>query len=306
MPYPRNTAGTMVLQATRAGALSRGLMYNHPYARTAQTAIRMYNTGRAAAPYARAAINRFRKYRKTRKKSVSNRRAKQLAKRRVGESIGTSNAKHEANQSSTLMSTRTLYQFPLLNLPVFNTTGGTPQVLDRRINNVVNFRGIKFCINIKREPLTGSAENGNTQQLWVNMAIISPKANLTADETVPVTRFFRNDGQTRSTDFSTALTGLDFRCLPINADEYIIHKHHRMILGPKTSTEGRDERTIEFYWPLKRQIRYEAASSTPSAKNIYLVWWCDISQSGSGGAAFPGAVRLNLKHVKYFRSTIGG
>jgi len=293
----------MVLRATRAGALSRGLLYNHPYARAAQTGIRMFNTGRAAAPYARAAINRFRQYRKTRKKSVSNRRAKQLAKRRVGESVGTSNAKHEANEFTEQMSTRTLYQFKLLDLPVFNSTGGTPQVLDRRINNVVNFRGIKFCVNLKRLPV--GVGNVDKQQLWVNMAIVSPKANLTADDPVPVTRFFRNDGQTRSVDFNVALTALDFRCLPINTDLYNIHKHQRMILGPETSTEGRDERTLEWYWPLKRQIRYEAGSSSPSAKNIYLLFWCEISQSNSQQGAVTNIMTLNLKHVKYFRSSLG-
>jgi hypothetical protein len=222
---------------------------------------------------------------------------------RIGERPGTSNAKHETNEAELVaMNAKTLYQFRLLDLA--RKTAGTSDAdnLDRRIMDVVNMRGIKFCRHFTLVTNAYSAVQDD-YKLYLNVAIISPKAGLDDAETIPNTNFFRNDGSDRAVDFNeVTLTALDYKCNPINTDLYNVHEHKRYIIGPFSSTGANTkELHIEKWMPLKRQIRYANASPYPEGKNMYMLYWFVPSNN----APTTSQLYYSHKYIKYFRETGG-
>lgn len=223
-----------------------------------------------------------------------NSRKKRATMRRVGERIGSDSAKVATlDLSYTTRNPKFLYSNYLLNLTRDTTAGDTR---NNRQSDQVNFRGIKFCFNIRTEGALGTAK------AWVNIAIISAKSDLTSSDLPPTTEFFRNPGTTgtRAIDFGdVSLDNLDYRCFNINTDKYNVHKRLRLTVGPSGSTEGRKERLVEFYMPVKRQIRYNIDSEYPEGKNMYLVYWFTASDAG----APVNSISMNYHIVKYFRDT---
>ena len=293
MVYPR---GTMILRATRGGPLARrGLRAAsyHPYARYASRALSAYRYGKAAYPYVRAGVNMYKSRRGGRAKF--NRVKKRAAMRRVGERVGTSSAKwDQLKVGLTNMSPQQLNQLPLLDVTkVSSTVAGNPY--NRRLNDQLNFRGIKFCMNFRVEGAIGTAK------AWMNIAVISPKSDLTSTSIIPNTEFFRHPtGDRRDIDFNDAsLNNVDYRCCGINTDRYNVHKRQVLTMGPTTSTEGFKERYLEWYMPLKRQIRYQDSSQYPEGKNMYLVWWFSTSDAGTPA----NSVRFQYSVKRYFRDT---
>lgn len=275
----KRKAVNILARATRA----------HPYARYATTALRMYNTGRAAAPFARAAISRYRKAR-------SNRRRKLVLRRQLGERVGTGVSKAvEQEEIETALATKTLSQYPILNL----TKGTSAESTSVRLRDAVNFRGIKFCINWRNY----AAAPWDDPKLYCHIAIVSPKDDA---GTVPTDNFFRSNGDsvTRSTDFTNARTGMDMYCLPINTDLYRVHKHKRFGLNASKEPLGREKWT-EFYMPMKRQIRYKNNSDAPTGANMYLLQWCSFAQETTGSVPITAAAYINVRMVKYFREPRG-
>lgn len=271
------------------------ILANHPYARYARAAQKIYSTGRAAAPYARAAINLYKRRRYARMAPM--RQTAALARRRrrtmyrVGERVGSSSAKwDELTVGLTNMNPQTLNQVQLLNIVKFSS-----ESYNRRQTDQVNFRGIKFCINFRVESALGTAK------AWICMAVISPKANLASGDPIPSSDFFRSsNGSTRDVDFGSAgLNNLDYKCLPINTDQYNVHMRKYCQVGPAQSTEGLRERLLEWYLPVKRQIRYNDNSALPEGKNMYFVWWFSASDSGTPA----NSVRFQYTIKRYFRDT---
>lgn len=294
MAYPR---GTMILRATRAGPLARrGLRAAsyHPYARHASRALTAYRYGRAAYPYVRSAVNMYKSRRAGRAK-ISNRAKKRAAMRRVGNPVGSSSAKwDQLKVGLTNMSPEVLNQLPLLDITkVLSTVPGSPY--NRRMSDQINMRGIKFCMNFRVESAMGTAK------AWMNIAVISPKTDLTSSSIIPNTEFFRHPtGDRRDIDFNDpSLNNVDYRCCGINTDRYNVHKRQVLTLGPTQSTEGFKERYLEFYMPIKRQVRYQDSSSFPEGKNMYLVWWFSTSDGGTPA----NSIRFQYSVKRYFRDT---
>lgn len=221
-----------------------------------------------------------------------NSRKKRYTMRRVGERIGSGTTKKQHSEINYVtINPKVMYQAQLLNLLKDTTAGDTA---NQRQSEQVDFRGIKFCFNVRAEGALGTAK------AWINIAIISPKANLTSAEAIPNAGFFRDPGSTenRSLAFDAAsLNNLEYRCFNINTDLYNIHKRLRLSVGPSGSTEGHKERLIEFYMPVKRQIRYEVTGSNPSGKNMYLVYWFSASDNG----APANSIAWQASIIKYFR-----
>lgn len=216
-------------------------------------------------------------------------RNKRAVRRRVGEPVGKSTAKKVSSNFEYDLSTRTLYDEPLLNL-----SKGTN--IDDRLRDAVNFRGIKICMS-----LVNKTSTTNGQHLYFNYAIVSPKAD--GDKAiVTTTEFFRGAGTARGADFTTTLNALEFRCLPINTDKWNVHKHRRLSLAPYSSNEGRNTRTMEWYHKIGRQIRYDdAGAQTPIGKQLFLVYWCDYQDNNSGTVVQTNVADLQMRFVKYFR-----
>lgn len=226
-------------------------------------------------------------------------RAKQakLAKHKmntIGDNVGSSNSKWDLLELPyTNLSPQVLTQIALLDITKLAGTSA----YDRRLKDQVNFRGIKFCMNVRTEGALGTAK------AMFNMAIISPKSDLTSSAAIPTVDFFRNpDGDDRGINFGDAsLSTLDYYCSAINTDKYNIHTRKKFLVGPSGSTEGAKERLIEFYLPVNRQIRYEPTSANPVGKNMYMVWWF----SASDGGAPANSVRYSYRVIRYFKETVG-
>lgn len=272
------------------GALVRRAVWNAPAIRRWRRSIRSI---RRYTPYARPALRVGRAVYKTARSR--NRKRKRQTMNRVGDRVGTSTAKKAATQVGTIISTKQLYQLQLLNLTKMNPAGDTAITTQRRLD-VVNFRGIKFCIHFRN--LLSSTP------LHVHVAVVSPKAADGSLATLPLDEFFRSNGETndRSVTFSTALSGMDMRCLPINTDKYLVHKHKRMIVAPNTSTEGRASRYMEWYMKVHRQIRYKNDTDDPEGKNMYLLVWCTNAEETGGAAGIGTALKYDVRLVKYFRN----
>jgi len=213
---------------------------------------------------------------------------------RVGEPVGASSAKWDSlNLDYTNLSPLVLQQAQLLNI---TKTAGS-DAYDRRLHDQLNFRGIKVCMNFRAEGALGTAK------AFMNVAIISPKADLASSVNVGNIDFFRDPtGSDRAINFGDpALLDLDYHCSAINTDKYNIHKRMKFEVGPSGSTEGKKEKFIEFYVPIKRQIRYNAGNIFPVGKNMYLVWW----YSASDGGAPANAIRFSYRITRYFKETVG-
>lgn len=219
--------------------------------------------------------------------------------RMLGNKPGTGNAKRRLIEGSETIATKTLSgNVRLLAIP--RQTDGDEAVLNTRQKNIVNFRGLKICVHLDLQ----SASSGD--KVYFNFALISPKNEFDKDANIDTSEFFRGQDGTRFTSFiGTTLTGLDCRCLPINADKYIIHTHKRMVLGPWESTEGRGERTFEFYHKLNRQIPYNTSGTGvelnyPEGRDIWMVYWCaKTNESTAAPTASMCAVRYRI--LQYFR-----
>lgn len=213
---------------------------------------------------------------------------------RVGDPVGTSSAKWDTlNIGYTDMTPETLQQLALLNITKF----GGSTAYDRRLHDQLNFRGIKVCMNFRAEGALGTAK------AMMNVAVISPRSDVTSASILPPSDFFRNPtGSDRGIDFGdAALQSLDYYCSAINTDNYTVHKRMKFMIGPSSSSEGHKEKFIDFYVPLKRQIRYESGSQFPEGRNLYLVWWFNASDGGTP----LNSVRFSYRVTRYFKETVG-
>lgn len=235
-------------------------------------------------------------FRRDKPKAYSARKPKKKGRNmgRVGERVGSANTKWDTlSVDYTNMTPETKNQLQLLN--IVKTDGSS--AYDRRLKDQLNFRGIKFCMNFRCEGALGTAK------AMLNIAVISPKADLTSNTAIPNTDFFRDPtGTRRSIDFGdAALNSLDYYCNAINTDKYVVHKRLKHLIGPAGSSEGMKEKYLEFYVPVNRQIRYEATTANPEGKNMYLVWWFSASDGGTP----LNSVRFAYRVTRYFKETVG-
>jgi len=274
---------SMIVRKRAYAALSRGARAN-PYARRARMAYRLgsyaYKNRRTIGRVASYA------YRATKRRKANN-----FSRRNIGEPVGTGTTKRSATDSAdnVLRNTRQQYVHSLSDIPE-----GTE--LDARQRRIVNLRGFKLCLEVKS---IGPAP------LYVNIAVLSPKGNA---ENVTVNDFFRSSQATdRARDFADDLNSNEFHCLPINADRYTILKHKRYRLIPggtesgSVSQQGLSYMNVDWYIPLKRQLRYDGTTGQPEAGAVSLVYWFDEFATSSGTASTTGIVQMSRRCVTYFK-----
>lgn len=224
-------------------------------------------------------------------KRAANRRRKKFNRLKIGERVGTGVAKASSTeQIAVTVNTKNLFELPLLNL----TQSASEINTTNRLRQTVNFRGLKFCIN------TRAIANVLNTPLYVHIAVVSPKT----DQTITTADFFRSAGEntSRSVSFSNSLSGIDFQCLNLNSDKFLIHKHKRFALGPRNIKS--EDVLHTFYMPLKRQVRYDTASDVPIGKNMFLLMWCSTLEE-IGGAIGGDGMAITYRIVKYFREPLG-
>lgn len=193
---------------------------------------------------------------------------------------------------------RTLYQHGLLDIPQGTDVGS-------RQRELAYVSGVRIC---------GEIRNTHAGPLYVNVAVLSPRAGASSIET---SDFFRaqganNNQSNRAVNFSVALTSLDFKCLPINTDRYVVLKHKRMRLNEVDnsasasfdSNSGRNYMNIDWWIPLKRQFRWQSAQAlNPESGACFLVYWYD-KWGSNGGAAASTCARVSWNTKAYFKDPV--
>jgi len=152
-----------------------------------------------------------------------------------------------------------------LNFHVINTTSqGT--AINQRERTMINWRGTRICMFFRN--------TGNTNPVNLNIAVLAPKS--TGAGNVPVaTEFFRGDVGTRAIDFGVTLSANEFRCRPINSDEYNILRHKRYTLAQTAHLKWMEQRTlknflqIKWFIKAKRQIRYSASDGNTQPRIVF-------------------------------------
>ena len=285
-------AARRTLGAVRASA---GMRYrSNPYITAARMAYTYRKPIYRGAKRVGRALYRAAKKRKYR---VSN----------VGQRIGTATAKtYETQYGQVNSPTRELNAYDMCFLPKTSSQNDA----NNRQRGLVNMRGFKVCMEIV---------NKSAVPMYLNLAVISPTGknngftvnNAGQDSEAIFAKFFRDQGTSndRYKNFSSALSALELRCLPINTDEWTVLKHKRMLLGrvpeelPGTGTlftQRANFKTFEFYKRISRQIMYDSGSGTSAEQPVYLVWWAD--QWGTpGGGAQQDIIDYNLRVIKYFK-----
>ncbi len=240
----------------------------------------------------RAARTIGRAYRRYRRKGLTRRQRRV----RIGERIGHGGIKRFTTDDvdATGRTTRNLNRRDMTAVPKTTTND-----IDSRQRDVIAMSGFKVCMEFL---------NNLSDPLRLNMAVIAPKAG--ADQAVPVTGFFRGTGNTRGLDFSNQLSSNDFGCRPINADKYTILYHKRVLLNGKNNEgTGEIERnfmgtnyfTLEKYFKINRQIRFNSDTDTSADSKVYFIWWCDQFQAIGGSAPIADAVTVAERYITYFR-----
>jgi len=223
---------------------------------------------------------------------------KNKARRQTGEDIVGDTAKATRIRSDGA-------QLYATNVPYFNdpiqidrrTT--TSYLLNQRERDLIYLSGIKICLTVWNN-LASTAGN----ELYFNVALVSAKNQ----RTIGATDFFRcYTGAKRGMDFTdAALTPHERYCLPINADEHVVHWHHRKILVPGIANQGsatKEQRPYEItkYVPIKRQIRFESGTSGGAITLFRVVWWVGRVGATAALASEANALSVDHKFVTHFR-----
>lgn len=276
------------MSLVRKRALSAGgaLLAYHPYAKRARTAYTIANMAyRNRKGIKRAATRIARSYRRYKKRKRST-----FSRKNIGEPVGTGVSKRSITTELPFgfANTRQLYSFSLLDIP----EGSAVNQRERRIANI---RGVKICSEI-------NVANTTPNPLYVNVAVLSPKGgNVGVDKP----DFFRSNGNERAVDFGNALDGNQFHCLPINADKFTILRHKRyklaVVTGPYATGTNRSYMNLDWWIPVKRQVRYDAATGSPEHGQMYLCVWMDTFGRPAGSGSELNAAGMGVRAITYFK-----
>lgn len=216
--------------------------------------------------------------------------------------------KGPANRVETLkedraVNTRTMYYVDVCNLDKHTTIAATG-LPGGRNTNVINLSGFKYCFQFR---------NNLARPVNYHIAVVVPKQPATFSLS-PHLGFFRSQtGTTRETDFDTALTGVEFKCLPINSAKFHILQHHRFQIGP-AKISGAYNKDGEKNWATKekyvtmknRRFTYTDEDGAPMQPRVFLVHWCDQHDASGGSQQISSAINTQERVVTYFRDKYGG
>lgn len=283
--YPRSFASQALARMSYASPRVRTAMALGQFAYDHRT-----DLFRAAKRISKAA----RTYSRRRKNKREN-----FSSSNIGKDIGTADAKRymvDDTDDNNLYDTRTLYFKNLIDIP-------TGYFDYQRAGARVNISGIKICTEWYNQYV-----NDAEQILNCHLAVIAPKdSNCKETQLAISTDFFGAMGgnvSNRATDFSTSLSSNDFRCYPINTDKWVVLKHIRFDLGPRSTIAMPDHyyKHQDFYLKINRQVQFSSNAADATTDNpIFLVWWCDSAMEAGGAVVKTQALRLNTKAVIFFR-----
>lgn len=268
-----------------AGARSRAMVRYTPRVAWAARTI-----GRFARRYVTRRVSSY--MRKRRGGYLAHPNKRMFRRSNIGDPVSSTNAKSTLidNTQSIVRSTRILYFLDITQL------AQNALEINTRQRQHVNMRGFKICMEVT---------NTTPNALYFNVAVIAPKDD---GATFSGNDFFRQNTQFRSQNFSNALSGMEFHCLPINTDDYTVLRHKRYQLNHQNSTNafanrqyGTSYRTIDWYVPLKRQVRYRGGETTEatSGKVLHVFWFALFNSAAGAGSTQCGITSQRI--ITYFR-----
>jgi len=249
----------------------------------------------------RAATTVQRAFRAARRNRAMSRRRRpvQPARTRIGNPVG----RDTSRRTQTVQVLPSVQQFDR-TLFAYNVTaieqGTNP---NQRTRDIVNFRGIKICMDILNT-------TDPDRPVFFNYAVLSPKSDTFIDKA----QFFRSNADNRITSFDNPnLTSMDYHCRGLNTDVFNILTHKRFIMAPRQSGgqfSGKTNVRVMKYVKVSRQVRYnqfEKPNTDPQefeekcTTPIFFCWWC--AREGYGGETEPAdSVVIDLRIISYFRN----
>lgn len=214
----------------------------------------------------------------------------------VGRPVGYARVKscQTVDAAYAAMSTRTLYDYNVVNIPPYTTDNNAEREHDQ-----VNLRGLKLDIML-------STSSTCPDPMYFHWALVQPRYQAT----ISTNEFFSADGITaagRGIDFASAtLSAQQFNILPISTDRFTVLIHKKVLIGQKILANISYSGTpyiqhISRYVPIKRQLQYENTLSPSCSTPIYLVFWCDIISAVAGGAPTAGYLARSIRVVAKFK-----
>lgn len=228
-------------------------------------------------------------------------RAKRSRRRAGMNRIGVTGrvTKTKVNQSvtrtNTQMSTRTLYQDPLIQI-------GSGTATNQREKDIVYISGFRIV----------TEWNCVLQYaMFCNMAIVFDKRAAPGDTSIDQTDFFRALGRNaeRANSFNDYANqnSLSYHLNPLNADRFTVLKHFRFQLGGINNTGGYNTQTMnnwrmmKFWIPLKKKVVWEDGALQ---SQIFLLQWVDRCSDGFTVTPIANAVQLNTNVSVYFKEVM--
>lgn len=201
-------------------------------------------------------------------------KAYRFGRSNVGQVVGTGTTKKSQThlKEGENMITGSLTQYEITDIPA------GPQINERE-RLILNLRGFKIKMYFQ-----ATAD----VPVVINWAILAGRGkNIISKEDI-----HRTVGTTRSGALDVTSAGFLNAFADINVDEYVVFKHKRFVLsesvvsdtlGPFNTEQVRSSwKMKEFYWPLKRQMRFENQNTSSCVEKIFLVAWVsDPSEAGS-------------------------
>lgn len=233
-------------------------------------------------------------------------RSLRTRRRRIGERVGSSRCKvvevyvdngHSTQQPTDLVKwdTRQLYYAGM----ILCSQGATR--INDRLTNRINVRGVRF---------QATMTNNLPGPLLVNVAVISIKDWSGWDDQgigPSETNFLRGYNEERGISVGDSNFSLENHLNGINNDLYVVLKHKRYMLGGTSATAFNSPnksswRKMDWYIPLRRQIRFDADDSIiPSEGQLFWCVWCDKWQERDGGGITNDAITKQVRTLMYFK-----
>ena len=194
-------------------------------------------------------------------------------------------------QTGVIQDTRTLYVHNLINIQRNDTTTPSDSI-NKRQRDIIYVSGSKICYEFC------NISSSVTDEYEINMCLITPRCR----NTTSTLDFFRDSEFERSKNFGTDLSSLEFNCLPVNSDEYnVIWRKRFKLLSKVANSQGRWNKKVQLYIPIKRQFRFDDGNVTPDCPQPQIVYWIDKVCTNGGSAVIPGVLDLTHRIDTYFR-----
>lgn len=220
------------------------------------------------------------------------RRTRRIGAARIGVGKVSKAKKFESERSTNVsMSTRTLYQWPLLRI----TKGDN---LDQRERDLIHLTGFRLDMELK---------GASTKPIYYNIALVYDRRSNDGDNTITTADFFHSlGGNARALDFAVGLASFEFHRLPLNTDRFTVVKHWRGTLTQQSGTayltnSGNSWKSLSKWVPLKRKIAYE--DGNPQS-DIWLLVWCDRFEDGLTVEPVVNTLFWNSRVTTYFKELL--